>query len=272
MFLEERQDAIVELLKNDGKVTVHDLSARFSVTEDCIRKDLGTLEKKGLLKRTYGGAVPIRLELETREIIKRRGENLTAKRQMAKVAQEMLLDSDLIFLGISSTSVALAELLVQTESRLCVVTDMLDVMTVLARNPRIRLIGLGGELNASRDGFVSAQTAKLIRELRPSIAFLGATGVDVEGNNFYVDDAEDKVQKQVIMESAERVYIMADESKFLREGKHKFAELQEINGIITDVKPSENICNILEDAHVELLLPRVEPEPAKRQRQGRRRK
>ena len=60
MFLEERQDIILSMLARDGKVRVRDLSEKFKVTEDCIRKDLGALEKKGKLKRTYGGAVRIR--------------------------------------------------------------------------------------------------------------------------------------------------------------------------------------------------------------------
>ena len=60
MFLEERQDIILQMLARDGKVRVRDLSEEFKVTEDCIRKDLGALEKKGKLKRTYGVAVRIR--------------------------------------------------------------------------------------------------------------------------------------------------------------------------------------------------------------------
>jgi len=49
MFLVERHDAILDILARDGKVRVKDLSDRFHVTEDCIRKDLGALEKQGLL-------------------------------------------------------------------------------------------------------------------------------------------------------------------------------------------------------------------------------
>ena len=60
MFLEERQESIMNMLTRDGKVRVKELSEKFKVTEDCIRKDLGALEKQGRLKRTYGGAVVLR--------------------------------------------------------------------------------------------------------------------------------------------------------------------------------------------------------------------
>ena len=57
MFAEERIEKIIELLNENEKVVVKELSKRFNVTEDCIRKDLKILEKQGILKRTYGGGV-----------------------------------------------------------------------------------------------------------------------------------------------------------------------------------------------------------------------
>ena len=57
MFVEERHQEILRLLNENEKVKVKELSKRFEVTEDCIRKDLASMEAKNLLKRTYGGAV-----------------------------------------------------------------------------------------------------------------------------------------------------------------------------------------------------------------------
>ena len=57
MFVEERHQKILHLLQENEKVKVKELSKRFEVTEDCIRKDLASMEAKDLLKRTYGGAV-----------------------------------------------------------------------------------------------------------------------------------------------------------------------------------------------------------------------
>ena len=73
MFIEERQIAIEKVLREEGKVRTRELSEMFQVTEDCIRKDLKTLENAGKLKRTYGGAIlsqdyPLEM-LSTEEII-----------------------------------------------------------------------------------------------------------------------------------------------------------------------------------------------------------
>lgn len=74
MFIEERQIAIEKVLREQGKVRTRELSEMFQVTEDCIRKDLKTLENAGKLKRTYGGAILPRITrwkemLSTEEII-----------------------------------------------------------------------------------------------------------------------------------------------------------------------------------------------------------
>ena len=72
MFLEERQELIVRMVERDGKVKVKELSAKFKVTEDCIRKDLDSLERQGRLKRTYGGAVKLTQSVHMIEVSRHR--------------------------------------------------------------------------------------------------------------------------------------------------------------------------------------------------------
>ena len=100
MFLEERQDIILQMLARDGKVRVRDLSEEFKVTEDCIRKDLGALEKKGKLKRTYGGAVRIRENSHMLEVSKHRTTDVEAKQHIARAAVKLVHDRDMVFLDI----------------------------------------------------------------------------------------------------------------------------------------------------------------------------
>ena len=115
MFLEERQQAILELLKNEGKVKVKNLSEFFNVTEDCIRKDLGALERQGKLKRTYGGAVLQRENLHMHEVAKHRDRDVDAKRKIAQAALKLIGERDMVFLDISTSNLAVAELLVKDD-------------------------------------------------------------------------------------------------------------------------------------------------------------
>ena len=255
MFLEERQEAILNLLARDGKVRVKDLSEMFKVTEDCIRKDLGALEKQGKLKRTYGGAVVRRENLHMLEVSKHRNTDVEAKRRIAQAAVKLIHDKDMVFLDISTSNLAIAELLVKTDREMTVVTNMFDILVVLARNPKIRLVFAGGKINKSRDGFWGGMTLDFISKLKPDIAFVGAVGVDVKENSVSTYDIEDGINKAAIVRVAKRAYVVAEARKLSNDGNYNYTSLDTLSGLITDSKPADDICEAAEDYGVEIILP-----------------
>ena len=255
MFLEERQEAILNLLSRDGKVRVKDLSEMFKVTEDCIRKDLGALEKQGKLKRTYGGAVVRRENLHMLEVSKHRNTDVEAKRRIAQAAVKLIHEKDMVFLDISTSNLAIAELLVKTDRDMTVVTNMIDILVVLARNPKIRLVFAGGKINKSRDGFWGGMTLDFISRLKPDIAFVGAVGVDVKENSVSTYDIEDGINKAAIVRVSKRAYVVAEARKLSSDGNYTYTSLDTLSGLITDSKPAEDICEAAEDYGVEIILP-----------------
>ena len=255
MFLEERQEAILNLLARDGKVRVKDLSEMFKVTEDCIRKDLGALEKQGKLKRTYGGAVVRRENLHMLEVSKHRNTDVEAKRRIAQAAVKLIHEKDMVFLDISTSNLAIAELLVKTDREMTVVTNMIDILVVLARNPKIRLVFAGGKINKSRDGFWGGMTLDFISKLKPDIAFVGAVGVDVKENSVSTYDIEDGINKAAIVRVSKRAYVVAEARKLSSDGNYNYTSLDTLSGLITDSKPAEDICEAAEDYGVEIILP-----------------
>ena len=255
MFLEERQEAILNLLSRDGKVRVKDLSEMFKVTEDCIRKDLGALEKQGKLKRTYGGAVVRRENLHMLEVSKHRNTDVEAKRRIAQAAVKLIHEKDMVFLDISTSNLAIAELLVKTDREMTVVTNMIDILVVLARNPKIRLVFAGGKINKSRDGFWGGMTLDFISRLKPDIAFVGAVGVDVKENSVSTYDIEDGINKAAIVRVSKRAYAVAEARKLSSDGNYNYTSLDTLSGLITDSKPAEDICEAADDYGVEIILP-----------------
>ena len=115
MFVEERQSAIMEELHANGKVKVKELSERFSVSEDLIRKDLSALEAKGLLKKAYGGAVLIRENIHRKIAAQRKDVNQEEKRGIAKAAVDLIQEGDVVFLDISTVNIRVARELVERE-------------------------------------------------------------------------------------------------------------------------------------------------------------
>jgi len=255
MFLEERQESIMNMLMREGKVRVKELSELFRVTEDCIRKDLGALEKQGKLKRTYGGAVVLRENIHTMEVSKKRNTDIEAKRRIAQAAIKLIHEKDMVFLDISTSNLAIAELLAKDQRELTVVTNMIDVLVVLARNPKIRLVFAGGKINKSRDGFWGGMTLDFISRLKPDIAFVGAVGVDVRENSVSTYDIEDGINKAAIIRASKRAYVVAEARKLSADGNYNYVTLDTLSGLITDSPPAEDIQRAAANYGVEIILP-----------------
>jgi len=245
----------MSILTRDGKVKVKELSEKFKVTEDCIRKDLGALEKQGKLKRTYGGAVVLRENLHTMEVSKRRNSDVEAKRRIAEAAVSLINEKDMVFLDISTSNLAVAELLEKDQREITVVTNMIDILVILAHNPKIRLVFAGGKINKSRDGFWGGMTMDFISHLKPDIAFVGAVGVDVRENSVSTYDIEDGINKAAIIRASKKAYLVAEAKKLNKDGNYNYTTLDTLSGLITDSMPTEDIRQAASDYGVQIIIP-----------------
>ena len=255
MFMEERQAKILEMLEQNGKVLVKELAETFGVTEDSIRKDLGALEMEGQLKRTYGGAVAIKEKLHVAEANRRRISDVEAKRKIAAAAVKLITPSDLIFLDTSTISIAIAEILEKSETEYKVLTNMVDVLVMLARNPKINLIFAGGQINKSRDGFLDGLNLEFMSHFRPSIAFIGVVGVDIQKNSLSTNDSNTGMHKRRMIELSQNVYVIAESRKLGTEANFTFSTLHKVKGLITETAPSKKILDAAKKMQLEILLP-----------------
>lgn len=234
MLAKDRQDMIVSLVNENGSVLVKELSERFEVTEDSIRKDLTLLQKKGLLKKTYGGAVKLRVNVHDYYVSQRKGKNLEEKQRIARKAFELIEDGDVIFLDISTSNLELAKLLIEHERPVMVVTNMIDIMLAFTGGAKIKLIFLGGTFSDGKDGFVGALTNQEIRQFRFDKAFMGVVGVDLGADTVATYSAEDAVTKKAILECSNKSYMMLETRKFAAEGNYIYASMEDFTGAVLD--------------------------------------
>ena len=133
MFTSERHQKIIDTLHTEGKVMVKELAKQFEVSEDCIRKDLRQLEFQGKCIRQYGGAVLNDLHPE-HNVFSRIDKNTNDKEMVAQKAFNLIQDGETIFLDISTTNLILAHKLANSERKLIVVSNMIEI---LKTNPNI---------------------------------------------------------------------------------------------------------------------------------------
>lgn len=254
MFAQERHSEILGILHKEGKVVVKDLSSKFNVTEDCIRKDLKILEGKNLLERTYGGAVLVRKSAPKQNIEIRKTINVELKSIIAKKAFDIIEENETIFLDISTTNMLLAEELIKSQKKLTVVTNMLDIISILNKSyNNIKVICTGGLLNKDLDGFTGSMTIESISNYKPTKCFIGSCGVNIFDKSVTTFDVEDGNTKKSIINNSKKTYLVMENSKFYIDGTYKFATLYDINTIITESAPDKEIINLLAKTNTEFI-------------------
>ncbi len=232
MFALERQNAIVDRLKEQGAVSVSRLSTELGVTEETIRRDLEKLEKKEILLRTHGGAVPVEGNNYELSLEKRKSTNIEAKERLAKEAARLVATGDAIFIDASTTAFYLAKEL-KNFKNITVVTNSLRVLNELCSNPDIRLIGVGGMMSSNLS-LVGSIAEKNIREnYFVNKMFFSSRGMTINGGILESNEQECYI-KQAMMEKATEKYYICDKTKVGRVGFVKLAEFEEITGIITE--------------------------------------
>ena len=242
MFTEERQQAIIQLLNQNGSISVRDLSVQFDVTADCIRKDLKALENGGFLKRTYGGAILSKDYELGRELVDRRNVNQKEKRDIARKAVKLIQSGETIFLDASTTNLMLAQLLVHTSLKLIVVSNMLDILETLTPNPA-----------SSINGFLGIEAARSIQMYSFDRGFFGCCGIDQTDMTLTTLGAVDGLTKQTALKACRHKYIMMDHSKFDSNECYKFASLDDIDAIVTDREPLPELKKLIEAEGVKII-------------------
>lgn len=252
MFVEERIQEIIKLLNLNGKIVVKDLSKVFEVTEDCIRKDLKVLEKDGVLKRTYGGAVVKREASVNRSIISRKDIDVESKDKIAEKVYNLVQERETIFLDISSTNMIVAERLAKGNKKLTVISNMIDVIQILSKSDNIEVIGIGGVLNKRLSGFIGSSTIDVLSKYKVDRAFIGSCGVDVIDRSITTFLVEDGNTKKAIMNYSKKAYLVISSKKFSRDGVYRFADIYDFDAIIVDEPPDPKIGQMLEKLNITL--------------------
>ncbi|MGZ1491176.1 DeoR/GlpR family DNA-binding transcription regulator [Brevibacterium sediminis] len=264
MFAEERQRRIAELVSEAGRVNVTDLAADFDITTETVRRDLAALEKAGALQRVHGGAVPCRPHsLEEPAFDDREIHNLDEKTTIARSALSLLEETMSISVDGGTTCAAFARAIAdeahgrlvagQAPRQLRVITNSLSAIDSLAGAPGVDIFVLPGRFRPVTRAMVGPQTITAIEGHRVDLAVLGTNGLT--GDGVSTPDHDEAATKSAFVHSGRRVAVLADSAKFDAISLVRFAELDQIDVLITDDAPEESLSADLETAEVEVVTP-----------------
>ncbi|MBB5182555.1 DeoR/GlpR family DNA-binding transcription regulator [Catenisphaera adipataccumulans] len=239
MLARERQNAIVDEVNANGSVLVKELAEKYQVTEDSIRKDLTLLQKKGLLKKTYGGAVKVRAKMHDLYVSQRIGKNTPDKQAIAREAMKVIEKGDMVFLDSSTANIELARLLIESGKDVTVVTNMIEIMLMYTSVEHQRFLLIGGMLNDENDAFVGDYTDHQLMSFHFDKTFIGTVGVDLERNAVYTHNVQSAMTKLIVMQNSEKNYIMLETRKLNLSGNYKIASVDAFDGAFMEKEPED---------------------------------
>jgi DeoR family glycerol-3-phosphate regulon repressor len=248
-MLADRQNRILEIAKEAGRVTVEQLAARFEVSPQTIRKDLNDLCDQRLLARVHGGAI-LSSGVENVGYEMRRSIAQEEKEAIGRAAASLIPNDASLFINIGTTTESVARALVQ-HSRLLVITNNINVANAMRPFPDIEVIIAGGVVRRSDGGIVGEAAVDFIKQFRVDYAIIGVSAIDEDGSLLDYDYREVKVA-QAIISNARHVMLVADATKFKRAAPVRIGHLSQINSFVTDKCESDRIRQICAEAKVEL--------------------
>ena len=253
MFAIERQQHILEKLKEEGAVSVSKLSAEFGVAEETVRRDLEKLEKQEKLLRTHGGAVPIDDNKYEPSLEKRKKINVEGKEKVAILAAELVSPGDTIFLDASTTTYFIARELKKMQN-ITVVTNSLQTIAELSQNKDIKVIGTGGMVGENVS-FVGSLAEEAVREKYVADKiFFSSRGVTAELGVLDSNEQECAMKKCMMANSCKKIYV-CEQTKIGRIGFAKLAAYEELDYFVTEKSLDSEWQKKMEEAGVKVITP-----------------
>jgi len=253
LLVAERRHRIVELLREHGKVTVEALAARFANSAVTIRTDLAALEADGALERTHGGAL-LRREDDDQPIAVKQTLHHAEKVRIAKVAAGLIQDGETIILDSGTTTAEIAKQIRKLEVHsINVITNALNIASLLADVPAVRLIMPGGILRPESNSLSGHIAEAALANLQADRLFLGADGLDPEIGVMTPHLPEAQLNAKMI-EISRQVIAVADSSKLMRRNISLIARVEQLHMLVTDTGANPDVVAELQRRGVEVRL------------------
>jgi DeoR/GlpR family transcriptional regulator of sugar metabolism len=267
LLAEQRRALILDEVRRRGGVRVNELTRKLGVSDMTVRRDLDALARQGMLEKVHGGAVPV-VEASTHEpgFEAKSGLELTAKEDIARAAAELVTPGTAIALSGGTTTYALAHHLLDVPD-LTVVTNSVRVADVFHAAQRTSgqrqgaaTVVLTGGVRTPSDSLVGPVADLAIASLHFDVLFLGVHGISLEAGLSTPNLAEAETNRRLV-QSARRVVVVADHTKWGTVGLSSFATLDRIDTLVTDAGlPAEARAEVSE--HIRRLVVAGEPEEA----------
>ncbi|MGL5655425.1 MAG: DeoR/GlpR family DNA-binding transcription regulator [Fusobacteriaceae bacterium] len=234
MLAIERHKFILDYLKENKVLKIQEIAKILDVTSMTVNRDIQHLEEKGLLEKTFGGAILPNSLIDEKIYSVKKLENYDIKKKLAEEAFKFIEDGMTIVLDAGTTTFELSnEINKSNLNKITVITNDLNISLNLFQNERVNLILLGGVVQRETAATVDNFTIEMLDKYYIDIAFLGSASVSDE---YYITTpTQDKMfLKNAMLRNSNKKILLVDESKFNKKTLHKICKIDRFDHIITN--------------------------------------
>jgi DeoR family fructose operon transcriptional repressor len=251
MLQHDRQQAIYMLALHRGSVDVSDLAERYSVTTETIRRDLSDMQRRRLVRRVHGGAIPVERMSHEPLIEARDMVNAEEKLRIATMAVSEVPETGPVIIDSGTTGQRLAEVF-PVDRDVHVVTNSLLTALTLSRRGLRQLTVLGGAVRTNRHAMVDETTRAELEPMAIDVLFMSCDGLSFQ-HGLTTPYREEYIVKRAMVERARRVVALVDQSKFHNVQMFSFASFEEIDVLVTDTRVDPDDVEFLESHGMSVL-------------------
>lgn len=231
--MEERRNAIVEFVNQNGQISFQQLKDAFpEVSEMTLRTDLKALDQERRIIRVHGGAKSVDVAIGTDDRMGRRMVRCAQEKQLiARKAVGLLRPDTSIYLDSGSTTTALARMI--SDQPYLIVTSGLSCALELAHLSQPKVLLPGGTMNRYSMSISGSQAVKELQGMHFHTLFLGVSAYS-EQAGFTCGSQEECMLKQAVLERAERVIVLMDSSKVGLTSTFSICNVEDVDVIVSD--------------------------------------
>ncbi|MBV4366779.1 DeoR/GlpR family DNA-binding transcription regulator [Erwinia phyllosphaerae] len=249
MLSGQRKQAILDILAREKQVMSSELSQRFAISEDSVRRDLRELAAEGLLQRVHGGALPVSSAIATFET--RKNLQISSKQSVAQKAVRLIQPGQVVIIDGGTTTGELIKLL-PDNLPFTVVTHSPGIAVGLVNLPLVDVIIIGGQLYKHSVVTVGAAMTESIRRINADLFFMGVTGVH-KSAGFTTGNYEEACVKRALSERAAETVVMASQEKINSASAFAIGELALASTLVVDCDLDDEMHQLLTSQHITVL-------------------
>ena len=228
---QERQQAIIELVTERGRLSIADLTQHLGVSEMTIRRDLALLDSEGTIRRIHGGALPVVSGSYEPPFGVRTKLKAAAKQEIAALVGSRIGDGETVILDGGTTAAAIAEVLLNRNISIC--TLSLRVADVLTASTAVRLMIAGGIVRPDERSLIGPAALRIFEDHRFDVYIMTASGIHISAG-ITEWNLDDTAVKRAALRAANRCIVACDASKFGKTAFGRICGVEEVDTIVTD--------------------------------------